>query len=112
AAKVFLLLPPSGAKRAAHAAATLGPNQRYIDQDAISPTDQLIANGLAGSASWRSGDGLHPNARAHAEMAARLAQAVLGGQSVATGLLNQWVAATGDSTFIQKVEMAMLQTCV
>jgi lysophospholipase L1-like esterase len=86
-AKVFLVLPAGRFKKTALSAAVLNSNQFYIDLDTSSPSDQLLAIGLtntpagdgtaSASASWRAADGLHPNSRAHAEIAARLAQAVM-----------------------------------
>lgn len=94
-AKVFVTNPFGRFMKTALSAVTLNTNQYYIDLDANSPSDQLLAQGLgnlptgdaggafgaangqsSGTASRRAGDGLHPNSITQAEIGARLAQAI------------------------------------
>lgn len=84
--KGFLLLPFGRYKKTALSAVTLNANWFYIDLDVNSPADQLLATGLGNvptgdstagaAASSRAADGVHPGSQAHAEIAAKLTQAV------------------------------------
>lgn len=79
--KIALCIPPGRFKKSALAAATL-PDARVklIDlgeEQATGLTNAPAGDGTAaGAAGWKASDGLHPLAVAHAQIGARLAQAI------------------------------------
>jgi len=75
-AKIFLVTPVGGYKRAALAAVTLPDSSCYLID--LGTEMQAGLTPLSGAAaSRRSADGIHPNGAGHMEAAARLSQAIM-----------------------------------
>lgn len=80
-AKIILGIPPGRFKKSALAAATLPDGRvKLIDlgqEQATGLTNAPAGDGTAaGAAGWKASDGLHPLAVTHAQLGARLAQAI------------------------------------